>query len=148
MSDARNGDAAAASPQPRLVLLVDGTCLFCHRLVAFILRHDGAAAFHFAHLQGPFAQAVLARHRLPADDLDGVYLVAAPGTPSERLFRDGAAGQEIWPRLFWFARPLRWVPAGVLDFFYRALARVRYRLFGRSAACLVPSEEHRDRMLD
>ncbi|MCB9656000.1 MAG: DUF393 domain-containing protein, partial [Sandaracinaceae bacterium] len=44
------------------VILVDGTCLFCNRLVATLLRLDRRGRFHFAHLQGPRARALLAAH--------------------------------------------------------------------------------------
>ena len=51
-----------------------------------------------------------------------------------------------WPwRLAWVAWLL---PAFLRDPAYRWLARNRYRLFGRSEVCLMPSPEHADRFLD
>jgi len=36
----------------------------------------------------------------------------------------------------------------VLDLGYRAIAAVRYRVWGRVEVCELPSPEHRDRFLD
>jgi predicted DCC family thiol-disulfide oxidoreductase YuxK len=130
------------------VLFVDGECVFCNRVVSFILAHDRRGIFHFAHLQGPLAKDVLRRYDRNADDVDSIYVLVGSGTPDERLFWDGRAARAIWPRLFWFARILRWVPLPVLDFFYRAFAKRRYRLFGKYDVCHVPTKEERGRFLD
>jgi predicted DCC family thiol-disulfide oxidoreductase YuxK len=44
--------------------------------------------------------------------------------------------------------PFLLVPRPLRDFAYRAFARNRYRLFGRSEVCLVPTPELRRRFLD
>ncbi len=131
---------------PRHVILVDGTCIACNRLVAFILRHDGRGVFGFAHIQSERAQAWLARHG-EEPDIDTIYLVADADTDAERLLLDGAAGRVIWPLLFWFAWPVRLVPVVLLNLWYRSFARVRYRLFGQADACIVPTEAERARFL-
>jgi predicted DCC family thiol-disulfide oxidoreductase YuxK len=37
------------------ILLYDGVCGLCNRLVQFILRRDRSGVFRFASLQSPFA---------------------------------------------------------------------------------------------
>lgn len=133
-------------PEGAILLIVDGTCLFCNRLVAFILRHDRRESFYFTHLQGDLARSILARHGL-APDLDVIYAVLDPGRPGERVWRDGAAARQIWPRLFRIAAVLHCVPLFVLDWQYRVFARLRYRLFGQAGACLIPGAEVRRRFL-
>jgi predicted DCC family thiol-disulfide oxidoreductase YuxK len=130
------------------VIMVDGECVFCNHVVSFILRHDPRGVFLFAHLQGSLARGVLARHGRDANDIDSVYVVTDAGTPAERLAWDGQASRAIWPRLFWFAAVLRWVPLPLLDVAYRAFARRRYRLFGKYDACHVPTATERVRFLD
>jgi len=137
-----------AIPVGANVVFVDGECVFCNRVVSFILAHDAGGLFHFGHLQGKLAKEVLARHARIASDLDSVYVLVAAGTPDEQLLRDGSAARAIWPRLFWFAAILRWVPLPLLDFFYRAFARRRYRLFGKYDVCHVPTREERGRFLE
>jgi predicted DCC family thiol-disulfide oxidoreductase YuxK len=127
------------------VLLVDGTCIFCNRLVAFILRHDRKGQFHFSHLQSNFGRATLARHGRDPSDVDGVYLLVDAETSNERLLVDGEVGRVIWPALFRAAVVLQWVPLPILNVFYGVFARYRYRLFGKYDSCHVPSAEERER---
>jgi predicted DCC family thiol-disulfide oxidoreductase YuxK len=141
-------DAPAVPPVGANVVLVDGMCVMCSWIVAFILDHDPQGLFYFAHLQGPLAQQALSRHGRTPHDIDGVYLLTEAGTPSERLLADGAAGREIWPRLFKAAIVLRWIPLPILNFFYRACARNRYRLFGKYNTCRVPTLDDRHRFLE
>jgi predicted DCC family thiol-disulfide oxidoreductase YuxK len=130
------------------IIFIDGTCVFCNRLASFILAHDPHARFLFAHLQGPLARDVLGRHGRNAGDIDSVYVLAAAGTPDERLFWNGRAARFIWPRLFWFAVILKWVPLSILDFGYRAFAKRRYRIFGHYDVCRAPTPQDRARFID
>ena len=129
------------------LILVDGTCIFCNRLVAFILRHDKQRLFRFAHLQGAIAREALQRHGL-SPDIDTIYAVTDYASVGERVHMDGAAGRRIWPRLFWPAWLMWLVPLFLLNLQYLLLARVRYRVFGQAEACIVPSAEERLRFLD
>lgn len=123
------------------VILVDGTCAFCTRLVSTILRRDKAGYFHFAYIQGEFARAALSRQGRDPDDIDPIYLILNAGETGERVLMDGAAGREIWPRLFKLAIVMRWIPLVLLNLGYRLFARVRYPLFGQLKQCYVPTPE-------
>ena len=133
--------------EPTRILLVDGTCIFCNRLVQRILRWDRRRQFHFAHLQGSYARALLRAHG-QEPDIDVIYLVDGVGTERERVLLDGAAGRVIWPALFWFAWPVRLAPLFALNLWYRLFARVRYRLFGQSSVCIVRDALERSRFLE
>jgi len=67
------------------ILLYDGVCGLCNRLVQFILRRDPGGVFRFAALQSEFAGRVLARHGVDAHDLDTVYVVVNYGLGDEQL---------------------------------------------------------------
>lgn len=130
-----------------ILILVDGTCIFCNRLVAFILRKDKQKVFRFAHLQGALARSVLQRHGL-VPDIDVIYAISDYAGPNERVHLDGAAGRQIWPRLFWFGWLMYLVPLFLLNLQYLLLAKVRYRLFGQANVCIAPSVDERLRFLD
>ena len=130
------------------VILVDGTCVFCNRLVAFILRHDSKGLFHFSHIQSVFAQGMFARHVNIAHSIDNIYLVENAKTANEEVYVDGAAGRRIWPQLFWIAGVMRFMPLAFVNLVYRLFARVRYRLFGKHDQCLLPSAEERLRFVE
>lgn len=129
------------------VILIDGTCVFCNRLVGFILRNDPKGLFRFGHIQGTFARDVIARYGAMPKGIDGVYLVVDAGTASEKVLVDGEAGRAIWPSLFALAWFLRWMPLPLLNLGYRIFAKVRYRLFGKYDVCRVPSERERERFV-
>jgi len=77
------GSAAALVAHP--ILLYDGVCGLCNRLVQFILRRDPGGVFRFAALQSELAGRILARHGADARDLDTVYVVVDFELPEEQL---------------------------------------------------------------
>ncbi len=68
------------------ILLYDGVCGLCDRMVQFILRRDFAGVFRFASLQSALAARILARHGADARHLDTVYVVVNYALADERLF--------------------------------------------------------------
>ena len=137
---------------PHLILLYDGVCGLCNRLVQFILRRDRDAVFQFASLQSPFAAPILARHGVNPADLDTVYVVLNHDQPGELLLARSDAVRSVLSQLgrFWrFAGSLlTWLPRPLREGGYRAVAHNRYRIFGRYDVCPLPSEDVRDRFLD
>ncbi|HUS14023.1 MAG TPA: DCC1-like thiol-disulfide oxidoreductase family protein [Chloroflexia bacterium] len=137
-------------PEPELILY-DGVCVLCNRMMQFVLRHDPAGRFHYAALQGPVAQAILRRHHLPTASFTTLYLVVHYGTPSERLLRKARAALHVLDLLGWpwrLARVLTLLPTPVLDLGYDVVARTRYRVFGRTETCMLPNPRYRGRFLD
>ena len=116
------------------VLLFDGECGLCHRIVRRLLRSDRRGRLRFAPLQGAGAQAYLKEHGLPTADFDTLVFVTDWNQPRAHppLFRtDGmlAAAAVVgggWRLVSW----LRVLPAGLRDPFYKLVARTRYALFG------------------
>lgn len=143
-----------ASPRPdELVVLYDGVCGLCSRLVSFLLPRDRRRRLRFAALQGQVAATILARHGIApaAGDPQSIVLVQFPNTPSERLyFRSSAALRIVrtlpaaWPAL----ALLLALPRFLRDWGYDRVANNRYRIFGRLDACTLPSPENRARFLD
>ncbi|MES1167124.1 MAG: DCC1-like thiol-disulfide oxidoreductase family protein [Pseudomonadota bacterium] len=120
----------ASKPGP--VLLFDGECALCHRVVRRLLRLDRRGVLRFAPLQGRGAQAYLRAHGLPTEVFSTLVFVPDwPGGAAKPLLRtDGviaalrAAGRPGPARL------LAAVPRGLRDAGYAFVARVRHRIFG------------------
>ncbi|HSN89872.1 MAG TPA: DCC1-like thiol-disulfide oxidoreductase family protein [Anaeromyxobacteraceae bacterium] len=138
MTDPRGPDL------PPFVVLYDGTCGLCSRTVSWLLgRDDGSLAF--APLQGETAARLRARHpEIPAG-LDAVVYVE-PGGVHLRSKAFLHLARHLRPPWRW-AHALRRLPPGPLDLAYRLVARVRYRVWGRSAACRVRAVGRPGRLL-
>jgi predicted DCC family thiol-disulfide oxidoreductase YuxK len=132
----------------RPVLLYDGVCALCNGVVRFVLRHDRAGAFLFAALQSGTARDLL--RESPA--LDGVVLVIDAMVPEQRVYRRSDAVAQVLRMLGgpWkiLGGMLAVVPRGVREVGYGAVARVRYRLFGRYEVCPIPRPQDRERFVD
>lgn len=129
-----------------MIVVFDAQCLLCSSWVKFLLRFDRRGVFRFASIQGAAGQALLAAAGLSVDGLQTLLLV-----DGKRNWQHTGAILRVlhalgWPwRLAW----LLWVvPAPARDAAYRLVARNRYRLFGRSEACLMPPADHALRFLD
>lgn len=128
------------------IVLYDGVCGLCNASVQLILRNDKRGRFRFAALQSDAGKALLREHGMPEDALDTVVLIE-----DGRAYRRSRAALRIarrmdapWPVLW----PLVVVPRPVADFFYDLVAKHRYRIWGKTDACMLPPPEVRARFLD
>ena len=139
------GDVTVA---PARLVLYDGDCGFCQGWVRRVLDADRDGRFHFAPLQGPTAAELRRRHPEIRPDLDGIiYVERSDGTErvawrSEAILRICAELGGWWRAVSW----LRWLPHGLRDLGYRAVARNRHRLAG-SPRCNLPDATVRARFL-
>lgn len=134
------------------IILYDGVCGLCNRLVQFLLRHDKRGRLRFASLQSDFAEKVLRRHGLDAKDLDTFHFVENYESPNERVFQRSdavlRAGRELGGAWAVLAAVAAVVPRALLDPLYRIVARHRYRVFGKFETCMLPDPNQRSRFLD
>jgi predicted DCC family thiol-disulfide oxidoreductase YuxK len=133
------------------VILYDGVCGLCDRLVRFVVRRDRRKAFQFAALQSDAARRILNTYGRDPGRLDTFYLVIGYGTPHERLEAKSRAALSVFARLGkgWpLVMLLRLVPTAIADVVYDLVARTRYRWFGRYERCPLPSPEERGRFID
>ena len=141
-----------ATDAPSPILLYDGVCALCNRLVQFSLARDVNRRLRFASLQGDFAARVLRRHGLNPLDLDTLCLVEDCGRAGERISVRSDAVISVLRQIGgpWgvTAVLLRIIPKWFRDWGYKSMARNRYRIFGRSETCLLPEARYRDRFLD
>jgi predicted DCC family thiol-disulfide oxidoreductase YuxK len=130
------------------IVLFDGVCNFCHASVLFIIDRDPKERFSFAPLQSDLGRELVAKHGLDPSAIDTIVLV---DRERDRVFtRSGAAlriARELpapWPLAFYL---FAWIPAFVRDFAYDVFAKNRYRWFGRTEECRLPTPEIRRRFL-
>jgi predicted DCC family thiol-disulfide oxidoreductase YuxK len=131
-------------PLPGPVVFFDGVCGLCNWSVDFILRRDTGRRLWFAPLQGETAAERLGM--APGDDYSTMVLLDG----DDRLERSDAVVRilgkigGVWGAAGW----LLWViPRPLRNLGYRMVASNRYSLFGKKAACRLPTPEERSRFL-
>jgi predicted DCC family thiol-disulfide oxidoreductase YuxK len=129
------------------ILLFDGVCNFCNDAVNFVLDHDPSGRIHFASLQSEVGKRLLVEHDLAELPELSTFVLIQNGRAhkdSEGVLRAAL----LLGGAFRLVAPLLFVPRVLRDALYRAFARNRYRWFGRSEQCRVPTPEIRARFLD
>ena len=128
------------------VVLFDGDCALCNATVRFIIDRDPAGRFRFAPQQSPAGRRLLTQYQSSAQLEKSVVLIEGSGRVSirsEAVLRICKNLRWPWPLLSLGLL----LPRVLLDLVYRAVARVRYRVFGRVDACRLPTPEMRARLL-
>ncbi len=126
-------------------ILFDGSCNLCNGSVRFIIANDPDARFRFASLQSPAAAAALAPFGRSAESFESIVLIDGGRLfeRSEAALRIAAELRSPWP----LARALLAAPSSLRDAVYDAVARNRYRLFGKRASCPLPHPDLPSRFL-
>ena len=134
------------------IVLYDGVCGLCNRLVQFVLKNDRKDVFRFASLQSRLAEEILVRHSLRSESLETVYVVLDYGFAEERLLSRLRAVvyvlQQLGGPLAYVSAILRVLPAPAQKFLYGLVARSRYRVFGKYETCPLPDSDSRSKFLD
>ncbi len=141
-----DGDRSDVPPGAYPIIVFDAECVLCSANAQFVLRHDRRGHFRLASMQGAVGAALYRRFGI--DPADPESLIVVEG---DRALRDSDAILAIYAGLGgpWRALAVlgRLIPRVLRDPVYRAIARHRYRLFGRRETCWMPSPEHSERVL-
>jgi predicted DCC family thiol-disulfide oxidoreductase YuxK len=144
---------SASTEQGGPVLLFDGVCGLCNRVVRLLLRLDRRGVLRYAALQSGPAQEFLRTHGLPTEDFSTLVLVPDWARRNEKhyLMRTDAVVVALWmcgggSRVL--AAMLRAIPRCLRDAGYRFVARTRYRIFGPWKACPLPRPEWKQRFME
>ncbi len=127
------------------LIVFDGECVLCSTFYRFVLRFDRAHHFSFATAQSDLGQRLYYALNLPTDDFQ-TNLVIVDGRVFDHLDSFAATMRRLgWP---WrILSIVRFLPRRVKTPLYTAIARNRYRLFGRYDTCVMPTPEVRARFV-
>ena len=127
------------------ILLFDGNCNFCNAWVRLIVRRDTAKKILFAPLQSSIGRKMLEEKKIDVN-----YTGSLVFFEEERFSLSSTAVLRIFSYLDGWERHLKFlsfVPRPFRDKLYHYIAKYRYKWFGRSEQCMVPTPELRERFL-
>lgn len=128
------------------IVFFDGVCNLCSASVQFLIRHDRKQQLRYASLQSPFANVTLHPFHLKPGALTSIIFL-----DGDRCYTHSDAVIELTKYLDGGYRLLyifRFVPRFIRDFFYKIVAKNRYRFFGKKAHCWLPNPELKSLFLD
>jgi predicted DCC family thiol-disulfide oxidoreductase YuxK len=141
----RSDPAVPKFPDDRPIIVFDGYCVLCSGWVSFVLRHDRHATYRILPAQSPIGRALYVHYGLDPQDCE-TYILLQDGVAwfkSEATIRMTQGLGFLWS----LAGVFRVVPRSWRDRLYAWVARNRFRVFGRRAACHGPDPRHADRFL-
>ena len=127
------------------ILLFDGHCNFCNAWVRLIVNRDTSKKIRFAALQSSAGRRLLEKHKIDVNYTDSLVFFE-----EERFSVSSTAALRIYSYLDGWERHLQLlsaVPCPLRDALYHFIAKYRYKWFGRSEQCMVPTQELRERFL-
>jgi predicted DCC family thiol-disulfide oxidoreductase YuxK len=128
------------------ILLFDGVCNLCNRMVQLVIKRDKKGKFKFASLQSESGQALLKKWKLPQSDFTSFVYINGDKcyTRSTGVLHALKELGPPWNILYVF----RIIPSALRDPMYDFLSKRRYKLFGKRDACMVPTPELKSRFLE
>lgn len=127
------------------ILLFDGVCNLCNGVVQFVIKKDKKGLIKFASMQGEPGNQLLAKYQLPADAFNSFVFIC-----DNRMYQKSTAALKLcthlkggWPICYVFMI----VPVFIRDAVYNLIARNRYKWFGKTAACYLPTPELQSKFL-
>lgn len=129
----------------KMTILFDGVCNLCNASINFIIDRDSKGMFKFAALQSEIGQDFLKTKAFNTADFDSVILI-----DENKIYQKSDAALEIARHLdgFWkIFYIFKIIPTFLRNPIYDLVARNRYRIFGRTDACRIPTPELKARFL-
>ncbi len=127
------------------IILFDGVCNLCNSSINFIIDRDPNKNFLFAPLQERTGQDLQMKYGLRPEALDSVVLIK-----NGKVYQKSSAALEIakklsggWKLLIIF----KLVPQRFRDRIYDLIAKNRYRWFGKTDQCRMPTPDLKMRFI-
>jgi predicted DCC family thiol-disulfide oxidoreductase YuxK len=127
------------------IILYDGVCIFCSHWIRFVAARDTAHRFRFTPIQSDYGSRLARHFDIDPDDPDTNAVIHG----GVAYFKSDAALMVLSNLPGWqWTRALLVLPAGLRNPVYNLIAKNRYRIFGRSASCMVPDAAMRARVIE
>ncbi|MGX9134686.1 thiol-disulfide oxidoreductase DCC family protein [Rummeliibacillus sp. JY-2-4R] len=125
------------------ILFYDGDCGFCQNSIRFVLKNERKPILNFAPLQGEIAAKLLPTTLTHNLDTVVVYQDGQLLTESNAVLFITKNLRFPYSYLYF----LKIIPLPIRDYFYRIIARNRFKLTKSRNSCQIPDEKVRKRFL-
>lgn len=129
----------------KIIVLFDGVCNLCNGFINWVIDRDTKNRFLFTSLQSE-----VAKERLNEFGLNKQYLESIVAIKNGKLYKNSRAVLEIalslkgiYSLLYVFII----IPTFIRDWIYKIIAKNRYKWFGVSDTCRMPTDDIKDRFL-
>lgn len=129
--------------QGKSVILFDGVCNLCQRVVQEIIKRDRQDQFRFASLQSEFGKNIISQYDVVEDS---ILLLK-----DDKVLSKSNAALEISKQLsglYPLLSVFKIVPKNIRDKAYDYIAKHRYGWFGKSENCWLPSKSLSKKFID
>lgn len=133
------------------IIFFDGVCNLCNGFVRFLIRHDHKKVFRYAPLQGHTANERLPLSRVTESGPNGRAFTSIAflndgvmSLQSDAVLNIVAQLGGAWSLISF----LKLVPKPIRDQVYQLIAQHRYKWFGKSDSCHIPSKDEKQLFLD
>lgn len=133
-------------PKNKKIILFDGVCNLCNAAVQFVIQHDKKDVFRFVALQSELGQEILKHIGINPKNIDSVILYE----PGISYYYKSTAAIEIAKSLggFWhLGTVFRIIPTGIRNQLYNYIAKNRYKWYGKTETCWIPTQELKSKFL-
>jgi predicted DCC family thiol-disulfide oxidoreductase YuxK len=129
---------------PDGLVLFDGVCILCSGWVRFLIERDKDDYFRFTPIQSPYGRVLARRLGIDAEspETNAVFV----GGRAYFKFDSVIHALKRFPRWRWLCA-LAVLPRPLRDWCYDRVAANRYRMFGQTERCMVPTLELTRRFL-
>ena len=133
-------NSPGGSASPHGLILFDGVCVLCSGGCRFVNKRDTRGYFRYVPIQQAEGRAIAAQLGIDPDRPNSFAFVE-----NGRAFVKSEAALRIARELPWWGwvSVFLLVPRAIRDWVYDLIARNRYRWFGRTEVCALPTADRR-----
>ena len=118
------------------IIVFDGVCILCSKFFRWVLENDRINIFRFTNIQSNF----YLKNKNINKSIDSILVI----TKNEEILYESDAVNYILKKinkLLLIRFLIIITPNFISNFFYRIIAKNRYKIFGKKDSCYIPTEE-------
>ena len=118
------------------IIVFDGVCILCSKFFRWVLKNDRINIFSFTNIQSNF----YLKNKKINKSIDSILVI----TKNEEILYESDAINYILKKinkLLLIRFLIIITPNFISNFFYRIIAKNRYKIFGKKDSCYIPTEE-------